>query len=712
MKQLELPLNYSQPEPKARKTGETGLMVRPLSNYLAALGLLRLVPDLQGYWQGDRFWVDRDLDEVIDYLFKSYQPSPIFTPWNKSGGWFKETKQGKTYAPWIEEFRQSQGDRFALLREAIATIDREYQRATDEGFFQNPNMGDYAKHDKDKNDKYRKKVFVTRLRANASPSFLHWIDTVYAFLPDALTTIAIAGKAGNDGVEYSKVFAETLRELFDKSGAPKPDSRMALQALLCGETAIAFKKISPGLYSPNSGGLNRNFKNGSKFEDKRINPWELALSFEGLLAFASQTANRLDGLDSGSAAVPFAVRASNVGYASAAEEGFRLELWLPVWSQPLNAKKLKRLFARGRSRLDDKPAKNGLEFARTLPQLARRTGIKRLERYGIIERASEQGNTWACHLGTFFTKQDDVTLISQAERWVKSFNSRLLKERYFETLTGRRRLEDFVIDLGESFVRADRSPSKFKDIRRPQLDKEWADRLLEENNCPEVRLAIALSHAWSFSPKNKEQEKLNHLLNHLLPWGTRDLESAAIAASQNWAIYASQHKNTIPQRFRPYARLDDLAQFLRLETDDDRIWKLARGLRVVQANKVDLGFQRGNFSPGFEAIAICWHWCELWRDSKKDPKIETFKYEGQILSGLSSGRSRIAMDAALRRLRGNLSGLTDTSSGNNIPTLQRGYDLPLHLSRRWAAALAFPLSNSSISVLTKNLLNLDKSKKQ
>lgn len=684
MSQLEL---FSVAPLQSQSLWPTALTARPFASYLAALGLLRLLPSLKGQWQGDRFYIDCEPETAIAQLVECYQPSPLLTPWNKAGGWL--VKEAKANAQHVTTWRGSADERFRKLREAIAAIDAVYDECEAAGFFK---KGDYAQPD-------CKQKFVARLRMVAPSELVEWIDVVYAFLPEFMKAIPLAGKAGSEGTgEYSKTFADAIFTLFDADGQPRPGCDRALRAVLLGDTAPVQSKISPGLYDPSAGGLGRRFTDGSKF-DPTINPWEIALCLEGVLFFASQTANKLDGFDRGDAVVPFAVRGSQVGYSSAAEEGFKLELWVPLWSKLLAAKQLAALFRRGRSRLNDKAVRDGVQFARSLPQLGERTQIPRFERYGIIERASERGNTWACHLGSFMVKEmSDVALVSQAEGWVYKFSeaagSRTLKESYFKTLTGQQRLEDFVVDLGDSLARADRSPGKFKELRRPQLGAAWVQRLLDENcQSVELRLAIALSTGWTFKRDRQQEER------EYLRWTSSDLVEALIDANREWARRASQSQAPT-HREPPHARPDDLAQFLREETDDRRLWQLARGLRVASTADIDLGFDWGVFPPGFEAIAICWHWCRLWRRSDRIAAGEqTFVYEGQILTGLAAGQAETAKTAiatALRRLR------TDLPKGQK-PTLKDGYSLPPQVARRWAAALAFPLNDLSAQKLLDSI---------
>jgi CRISPR-associated protein Csx17 len=70
-----------------------GIGVQPLGNYLAGLGLLRLVNrtiDLKakGFWRGGSFWLQTEThrDELVPRLVDSYTALHIINPWNKAAG--------------------------------------------------------------------------------------------------------------------------------------------------------------------------------------------------------------------------------------------------------------------------------------------------------------------------------------------------------------------------------------------------------------------------------------------------------------------------------------------------------------------------------------------------------------------------------------------------------------------------------------------------
>lgn len=70
-----------------------GCGITPLSGYLKALGVMRIVsqqlePSIQGAWSGNCFILSGPLDEdgLSDFLLKEYSPTPIVAPWNGGSG--------------------------------------------------------------------------------------------------------------------------------------------------------------------------------------------------------------------------------------------------------------------------------------------------------------------------------------------------------------------------------------------------------------------------------------------------------------------------------------------------------------------------------------------------------------------------------------------------------------------------------------------------
>lgn len=80
-----------------------GCAPAPLSHYLKALGILRIVSEqksrsARAHWQRDQFLLLSDLDRkaLTTFLLDEYKPTPILSPWNAgSGFYYQEEKLNK-----------------------------------------------------------------------------------------------------------------------------------------------------------------------------------------------------------------------------------------------------------------------------------------------------------------------------------------------------------------------------------------------------------------------------------------------------------------------------------------------------------------------------------------------------------------------------------------------------------------------------------------
>ncbi len=104
-----------------------GCSPTPLSNYLKAIGILRLVSEqtdatARGWWQDEHFCLACSLtrDELQNFFLTTYQPTPIVSPWNKGSGFYKSNDPGlapleRSSASRFERFRQGASEARMLL---------------------------------------------------------------------------------------------------------------------------------------------------------------------------------------------------------------------------------------------------------------------------------------------------------------------------------------------------------------------------------------------------------------------------------------------------------------------------------------------------------------------------------------------------------------------------------------------------------------------
>jgi len=101
-----------------------GCTSEPLSSYLVALAVLRLVseqrdPEAKGWWKNGVFHLESRLDKtsITKFFLDEYVPSPIVSPWNGGSGFYEgDNTEG------IGAIVNSTSKRFAVYRETIERI--------------------------------------------------------------------------------------------------------------------------------------------------------------------------------------------------------------------------------------------------------------------------------------------------------------------------------------------------------------------------------------------------------------------------------------------------------------------------------------------------------------------------------------------------------------------------------------------------------------
>jgi len=102
----------------------TNCKPKPLSSYLKALGVLRILseqkdPTVQGCWREESFLIRTALskEELESFFCREYAPTPIVSPWNGGSGFYPgDTPDG------IQAISASIDPRFAPYREVIELI--------------------------------------------------------------------------------------------------------------------------------------------------------------------------------------------------------------------------------------------------------------------------------------------------------------------------------------------------------------------------------------------------------------------------------------------------------------------------------------------------------------------------------------------------------------------------------------------------------------
>jgi CRISPR-associated protein Csx17 len=348
--------------------------LEPLMAYLKALGVFRLVSEqadrqARGWWSGTQFLLEStlDADGLVEFFLERYSPTPILAPWNKGSGFHaKDRKNGRKDG--IDTIAQSQDLRFRDYRDAIESI---------RGL---PELADLGSEG-------AKQLLVRACRNRLSDRAIEWMDAAIVLVSRSdLAYPAILGTGGNDGrLDFTNTFMCRVAELLTGRGQGSSD---LLRNALFAARVSGFMDSPAGQFDPGrAGGFNQG--PGIEHKDFPTNPWNLILSLEGGVAWASGVGRRQGVATSKRACSPFTVTARAVGYGSAQradEESARAEIWTPVWQRPARFEEVRLLLREGRAEIGRRTASDGLEFAEAAASLGVDRGISGFVRYSLLER--------------------------------------------------------------------------------------------------------------------------------------------------------------------------------------------------------------------------------------------------------------------------------------------------------------------------------------
>jgi len=388
-----------------------GCTAEPLSNYLKALGLMRIVadqvdPTTRARWAGDVFVLNSVLsfDGLVDFLVEDYVPTPVITPWNSGSGFGAEDAR-KSPAAFnsVKYIKNSTDSRLTLYRLAIRIASELTQRPG------------WAELDK--------AVQVTLCRSNLPDKAIDWIDAAVVITTDSRTFPPLLGTGGNDGrLDFGSNFMARVVDVLGLSEKPRSlDGRRKLAAAaLTGQYAgVELDKAKIGQFDPVGAGGPRSSSDGSA--DSLSNPWDFVLLFEGAIAFASGAARRF-GSSSSFASVPFTVGGVAAAYGSAAAEESRGEFWAPLWRESSTAAEVLRLLSEGRAEYRGRQARNALDIARALSTFGVDRGIDEFVRYGFLQRNGL--STFCVPVGRISVKERDrAALLGDLDPWLSQLRS-------------------------------------------------------------------------------------------------------------------------------------------------------------------------------------------------------------------------------------------------------------------------------------------------
>ncbi|MGC4067355.1 MAG: type I-U CRISPR-associated protein Csx17 [Polyangiaceae bacterium] len=733
-----------------------GCAPTPLAHYLKAIGILRLIaqqkdPNVRGFWNEQHFCLLTTLDEssLETFFLEEYAPTPFVSPWNKGSGFYAVNDKGlapveASKAARFEPFRKGIAAARAQL-DNITRADAEVRRLKDETKAKKGAKPTRSKDDPD----YKRELAAAerefkRLKADLYQPFAlawrgahrDWMDAAMVLSSDGEPSWpALLGTGGNDGrLDFTNTAMQRLRDLFDLSseaGSPVSTARALLRTALFEKPTAALLDAAVGQFLPGSAGG----ANGTTGPDagSQINPWDFVLLLEGAIAFRGQATRRLGARDDVRAAIPFAVAAQAIGHATPGKEkDARGEQWMPLWERPASWTDLSTLLGEGRAQLGRSSARRPLDFARAIARLGVARGLSGFVRYGYLERNGQ--SNLAVPLGRIAVAAhprarliDDISgWLDRLRREAEDGPSRLsaavgvLSDAVFDVLTREAeptRWRSVLVAI-DDLERIQASGTAFKVGPCPKLTPGWLDAAGEDS--PEWRLALSLGsaargyskgtpfdpvrvHALPIDPKKGWAYAVGadkRLINdpRVVMTG-RDPLGDLIALVERRLVEASQQASRalpLVAHWHAGARLDDLARFIAGEVDVERVVALGRALMALDWKQVEqvkslprVGAALRGERPdeGWEAVRLC-----VLPFAVGDRNIMS---EPAMFRRLASGDVPGAVALALRRLR---------ASGIRPPLVAAIADPTT--ARRWAAALAFPISPTVAGAMVRHFENV------
>lgn len=328
----------------------SGLSPDSLGNYLASLGLLRLLvskwPSVRMAWHDDVLHVlggPQALDELLDELMR-IASNRTWTPYER--GWGAAQK---------ESTKAKSGDALALWQASAEEAELEMlaSHAVAAGRVSfNPLLGSGG-------------------NAGKRDFAAGWKQAV-----DALAS------SGSEAKKRTTNKANKNAHATESSSPNATDQRRAeLEALLLGRpTAWLMERLNAASWFSDA---NKLYNSGqSPYREGRLSPWLMALACEGLTFFAGGASRRLGARARAVGAFPFVTRGAAPEVAG--EAGRNLgEVWAPVWERPMTLPEIRALFARGRAELWGRGVLTPSAFATAIMRRGVDAGISEFRRFTL-----------------------------------------------------------------------------------------------------------------------------------------------------------------------------------------------------------------------------------------------------------------------------------------------------------------------------------------
>lgn len=712
-----------------------GISPEPVSSYLKALGVLRLVSEqadcqARGWWQGGLFHLRTKLNvEGLKLFFlKDYSPSPVLNPWSKGSGFHPKDNTESLTA-----IRTSGQRRMETYQKVLALME--------------PLFKEVHSRTSGLKDKERKEVLLGEIRHRMPDVFLAWMDAVVVLLDDGPAYPPLFGTGGNDGrLDFSQNFMQRLVTLGLHDEKPSEFARKWLEQCLFGTVIAGLTGDTVGQFNPGRAG-GPNSTQGME-GNAGANPWDFILQLEGGMLFAAGVTRKLNQARSNKAHMPFTVDASGVDatMANAEVASARGEIWLPLWDRPARLTEIRALLSEGRAEVGRQRASSGLDLARAIAGLGIDRGIAAFSRMGFLNR---NGKAFlVTPLGQYpVHHQPLVDRLRELDGWHQSFTyaakAKGAPARFigllnqletamlaFARQAEPRRLADLLAVLGQCFLTMATSLKFAANVYRkqlPGLSSAWLTAA--DDGTVEFRLARALASVNDTHPATPRSPGIGPLACNLLPvisvgdrleflkeagpscvrGQTRLADLLATALERRLIDSVRLGRPTLPLHSgkpsvypaRPTcpASHADITLFLQGQTDDRRLFDLLHGLLAVRVDS-----QPATMAGAMDLPRA---WCLLKPSFMPYPHQVhgvTIQPEAQAewVHLLRSSRAPEAVARAARRLR-NL-GLAPLPHRRNRFAEEDFRVDPGVPGERLAAALLFPMDSRVVERLCRSVL--------
>jgi CRISPR-associated protein Csx17 len=194
---------------------------------------------------------------------------------------------------------------------------------------------------------------------------------------------ALAPPAPKKSGKNETVAKKAAREEADQKNADDEArrKRAELERVLLGKpTAWLLEKLNAASWFSEA---NKLYNSGQgPYREGRLSPWSMALACEGLTFFAGGASRRLGARARAVGAFPFVTRSAAPEVVG--EAGRNLgEVWAPVWERPMTIPEVRALFARGRAELRGRGVLTPSAFATAIMRRGVDAGISEFRRFTL-----------------------------------------------------------------------------------------------------------------------------------------------------------------------------------------------------------------------------------------------------------------------------------------------------------------------------------------